>query len=259
MKKELEIVPGFNDIIFEIRNREYGAYVLRMTYNRNVTMSMLIAIIISAASVIIPYLNAKAVESSQKRAERQVEIKMQNLDQPQQNVTPPPPPPPPPSEVVQQVKYIPPVVVDSVRPEETAQLMTADQAQMDVKNDEAVDFVRDVKEEVSEDDVVSEPFIIVEEMPEPAGGLAGLYKYIADNIHYPQVAQENNIQGKVIVKFCVTAKGGIDQVSVLRGIDPELDAEAVRVVKTLPRFKPGKQGGKAVPVWFAFPIAFLIK
>ncbi len=257
MKKELEIIPDFDDIIFEIRNKEYGSYVLRRQYNRNVLISTLIGMIISSIVIITPYLNAKALEKSQKRAERQVQIKMENLDLPDEAVAPPPPPPP--SESVQQVKYIPPVVVDSVKPEERVQLLTADQAQIDVKDEEAVDFVREVKEEVRDDDAETEPFIVVEEMPVPAGGLPGLYKYISENLHYPLIAQENNIQGKIIVKFCVTAKGGIDQVSILRGIDAELDAEAIRVVKTLPAFKPGKQGGKAVPVWFTVPIIFQIK
>ncbi|MGD0755621.1 MAG: energy transducer TonB, partial [Bacteroidales bacterium] len=71
--------------------------------------------------------------------------------------------------------------------------------------------------------------------------------------------KENNIQGKVIVRFCVTAKGGVNQVSVLKGVDPELDKEAMRVVTTLPPFKPGKQGGKPVPVWYMVPIAFTLK
>jgi len=96
-------------------------------------------------------------------------------------------------------------------------------------------------------------------LPEPPGGISGLLKYIADNTRYPAVPQENNIQGTVIVKFCVTSKGGIDQVSILRPVDPDLDAEAIRVVKTLPTFRPGKQGGVPVPVWFTVPIKFQIK
>ncbi len=80
-----------------------------------------------------------------------------------------------------------------------------------------------------------------------------------EHTQYPEIAKENNIQGKVIVRFCVTPKGGVSQVSVLKGVDPELDKEAMRVVTTLPPFKPGKQGGKPVPVWFMVPIAFTLK
>jgi len=259
MKKEISRIPDFDDIVFETRNKEYGAYMLRRRYNRNVAISILISIIIMAASIIAPYLNARAIENRQKHDERQVEIKMEDLNQPDGTVVPPPPPPPPPAEVVQQVKYIPPVVVDSVKPEETAQLMTADEAQVEVQNNDVVDAVQEIKEEVREEDPEPEPFIVVEEMPVPPGGASGLLKYIAENIKYPQIAQENNIGGKVIIRFCVTSKGGVDQVSVYKGVDPALDAEAIRVVKTLPPFKPGKQGGKPVPVWYSVPINFQLK
>jgi periplasmic protein TonB len=258
MKKDLDRIPDFDDIVFEIRNKDYGAYMLRRRYNRNVAISLLIAIVIMTASIIAPYLSARAMEERQKRAERQVAITMENLDQPDQTVAPPPPPPPPPAEAVQQVKYIPPVVVDSVKPDENVALMTAEEAQAEVQNNEVVDAVQEVKEEVQEEDPEPEPFIVVEEMPVPPGGAAGLLKYIAENVKYPPIAQENNIEGKVIVRFCVTSKGGVDQVSVFKGVDPALDAEAIRVVKTLPAFKPGKQGGKPVPVWFTVPIVFQI-
>jgi protein TonB len=252
--------PAFDDIVFEIRNKEYGAYKLRKKYSRNVVIGMFIAIIILATAVITPYLNAKAAENKAKRAERQVEIKMENLDQPNETVVPPPPPPPPPADVVQQARYVPPIVVDSVKPEEAAQLMTADEAQIEVKNTEVVEYVEPVKEEVQEEEAEQEPFVVVEEMPMfPDGGEAGLLKYIADHTNYPEVAKENNIQGKVIIRFCVTSKGTINQVSVLKPVDPELDKEAVRVVSALPPFKPGKQGGKPVPVWYMVPITFTLK
>ncbi|OFY71060.1 MAG: hypothetical protein A2Y71_09930 [Bacteroidetes bacterium RBG_13_42_15] len=236
MAKEKIRVPAFDDIVFEIRNKEYGAYRLRKKYSRNVLISTLIGIIILATAIITPYLNAKALESRTKRTERQVEIKMENLDQPTDVVAPPPPPPPPPQDIVQQAKYVPPVVVDSVRPEEAVQLMTADDAQIEVQNEE-----------------------VVEEMPMFPGGDAALLLYIAEHTNYPEVAKENNIQGRVIVRFCVTSKGGVNQVSVLKGVDPELDTEAVRVVNSLPAFKPGKQGGKPVPVWYMVPITFTLK
>ena len=257
MKKEFNRIPDFDDIIFEIRNKEYGAYTLRKDYNRTVIISILIGIIIIATTIITPYFTALAHENKDKRAEVMVEINIEKLDQPNEIVVPPPPPPP--EEAVQQAKYVPPVVVDSVKPEENVQLMTADEAQIEVKNEEVVDVVQEVREEVQESDIEPEPFIVVEEMPVPPGGAAGLLKYIAENIKYPQIAQENNIQGKVIVRFCVTSKGGVDQVSVYKGIDPELDAEAIRVVKTLPAFKPGRQGGKPVPVWFSVPINFQLR
>jgi protein TonB len=251
--------PAFDDIVFELRNKEYGAYTLRKRYNRNVVISLMIGTIILATAIITPYLSAKAAENRAKRAERQVEIKMENLDQPNETVAPPPPPPPPPTDVVQQAKYVPPVVVDSVKEEDNVQLMTADEAQIEVKDEEVVEIVEQVKEEVQEEDPEATPFVVVEEMPMFPGGDVELLKYIGEHTQYPEIAKENNIQGRVIVRFCVTSKGGVSQVSILKGVDPELDAEAIRVVNTLPAFKPGKQGGKPVPVWYMVPITFTLK
>ncbi|MFZ0282884.1 MAG: energy transducer TonB [Bacteroidales bacterium] len=259
MANSKERIPAFDDIVFEDRNKEYGAYKLRKKYNRNVIIAMLIGIIILSTAVITPYLNAKELESKAKRAERQVEIKMENLDQPAEQIAPPPPPPPPPQDVAQQARYVPPVVVDSVKPEEVVQLMTADQAQVEVKDETVVEIVEEVKEEIQEEDPEAEPFVVVEEMPMFPGGEVELLKYIMEHTQYPEVAKENNIQGKVIVRFCVTSKGGVDKVSILKGVDPELDKEAIRVVQTLPAFKPGKQGGKPVPVWYMVPINFTLK
>jgi protein TonB len=258
MAKEKIKAPAFDDIVFENRNKEYGAYKLRKKYNRNVIIALIIGTLILGTAVITPYLNAKAAENKSKRAERQVEIKMENLDQPAEQVAPPPPPPPPPQDVVQQA-YVAPVVVDSVKPEEASQLMSADQAQVEVKDAEVVEEVAVVAEEVQEDVDAAEPFIVVEEMPMFPGGEKALLDYIALNTQYPEVAKENNIQGKVIVRFCVTSKGGVDKVEILKSVDPELDKEAIRVVKTLPAFKPGKQGGKPVPVWYMVPINFTLK
>jgi len=259
MAKEKMKTPAFDDIVFEYRNKEYGAYRLRKKYNRNVIIALLIGVIILGTAVITPYLNAKAAENRQKRTERQVNIEMENLDTPNETVAPPPPPPPPPQDVAQQAKYVPPVVVDSIKPEDAQQLMTADEAQVEVKNEEVVEFVEEVKEEVQEEEAEPEPFVVVEEMPMFPGGDTELLKYIAEHTNYPEVAKENNIQGRVIVRFCVTSKGGVNQVSVLKGVDPELDTEAVRVVNSLPTFKPGKQGGKPVPVWYMVPITFTLK
>jgi protein TonB len=200
------------------------------------------------------------LENRLKRAERQVEIKMEDLEQPDEPVAPPPPPPPPPSDIVQQPKYIPPEVVDSIKPEEVNKLMTADDAKEEVINEDVVENVNvdAVTTEIQEADIEATPFVVVEEMPMYPGGDAELLKYIAEHTTYPTVAKENNVQGRVIVRFCVTSKGGVNQVSILKGVDPELDAEAMRVVKTLPAFKPGRQGGKPVPVWYMVPITFTL-
>ena len=117
--------------------------------------------------------------------------------------------------------------------------------------------VKQKEESVNESQ--AEPFVVVEEMPMFPGGDAALLKYIGMNTRYPEVAKEQNIQGKVIVRFCVKPDGGVSMTSVLKGVSPELDAEALRVVKSLPAFKAGRQSGKEVPVWYMVPISFTLK
>jgi TonB family protein len=112
-----------------------------------------------------------------------------------------------------------------------------------------------IKSESNDD----EPYVIVEEMPEFPGGDKALLTYVAENIVYPPEARKQGIQGRVIVRFCVTKEGNVDRVSVIRGVNPDLDMEAVRVIKTLPQFKPGRQNGKNVNVWYLAPIEFALK
>jgi len=103
------------------------------------------------------------------------------------------------------------------------------------------------------------PFVVVEEMPLFPGGDSMLLDFIAHNTKYPEAAKQKKIEGKVILRFCVTEKGTVDKISVLRSADPELDAEAIRVAGTLPKFIPGRQGGKDVPVWYMIPVTFALK
>jgi TonB family protein len=104
-----------------------------------------------------------------------------------------------------------------------------------------------------------EPFVAVEEMPMFPGGDEALLKYIGENTTYPENSKMKGVQGRVIVRFCVTSTGSVDRLTVLHGVAADLDAEALRVVGTLPKFKPGRQSGKDVPVWYMVPITFTLK
>lgn len=108
-------------------------------------------------------------------------------------------------------------------------------------------------------DMKPEPFVVVEQMPYFPGGEVALLRYLAENIKYPESAKTGGVQGKVIVRFAIDEEGRAGRESVLKGVDPDLDAEALRVVRSLPRFEPGRQGGKAVPVWYMVPINFSLK
>ncbi len=103
-----------------------------------------------------------------------------------------------------------------------------------------------------------EPFVVVEEMPVFPGGDAALLDFIKQNTKYPEIAKKNGTQGRVIVRFCVMSTGGVNKISVLKSVDPELDAEAIRVVSKLSGFKPGRQYGKPVDVWYMVPINFAL-
>lgn len=107
-----------------------------------------------------------------------------------------------------------------------------------------------------EDDNTIYDAAIVEKMPEFPGGETAIMEFIANNLQYPASAIENNVQGKVIVQFTVTKTGEVSDVSVMRGVDPDLDQEAVRIISKLPKFKPGTQNGKAVNVRYTCPVTF---
>jgi len=159
--------------------------------------------------------------------------------------TPPPPPPP----AVQEVEVLN-VVEDDVETEEI-EINTEDD-----KSEVVIQAPVEIQEEEEEDNVV---FVIVENKPEFPGGDAALMKYIADNIKYPVIAQENGIQGRVICQFVVNKDGSIVDINVVRSVDPSLDKEAIRVIKSMPKWKPGKQRGKAVRVKFTLPIVFRLQ
>lgn len=122
-----------------------------------------------------------------------------------------------------------------------------------------IDVAPVIQQAKEEEKVEEEVFYIVEEMPEFPGGDVALRKYIAANLKYPVIAQENGVQGKVYVSFVVDADGGISNAKVARSVDPSLDKEALRVVNSLPKWKPGKQRGKPVRVSFTVPINFVLQ
>jgi protein TonB len=107
--------------------------------------------------------------------------------------------------------------------------------------------------------VEPEIFVRVEEMPEFPGGIPALMKFISENLVYPQEAVNTNIQGKVFLKFVVNPDGSTGRIEITRGVDPLLDNEAARVVSMLPKFKPGKQRGVAVHVWYTLPVSFKLE
>ncbi len=255
MAAEFKRAPGFDDIVFEHRNKEYGAYSIRKKYHRTLLIGFIIGIVVLAAVIITPYFRASAQQRSAKQKEREVIAVMENLDQPDELQIEAPPPPPP-AETQQQIKYVAPEVVDSIKPEEEVQLMTMDESVETVQDEEVVEVTEVDEEEVEEYKPPAEVFVIVEEMPSFPGGTEALFKFIYDNIEYPRDALENGIEGNVVVRFCVTYQGKIEQAAVIRGIHSSLDAEAIRLINTLPTWNPGKQAGNPVNVWYTLRVQF---
>ncbi|MCQ2311439.1 MAG: energy transducer TonB [Paludibacteraceae bacterium] len=166
------------------------------------------------------------------------------IQQTSQDVTPPPPPP-----AVQEVEVLN-VVEDDVQTEEI-NINTEDD-----KTEVVIQAPVEIKEEEEEDNVV---FVIVENNPEFPGGTAAMMKYLSENIKYPVIAQENGIQGRVICQFVVNKDGSIVDINVVRSVDPSLDKEAIRVIKSMPKWKPGMQRGKPVRVKFTLPVVFRLQ
>ena len=172
--------------------------------------------------------------------EEEVEIQQTSQE------TPPPPPPP----AVQEVEVLN-VVEDNVETESIEVNTEDDQEEVVI----AAPVEAPVEEE--EEEVV---FVVVESMPEFPGGQQALFKYLSENVKYPVIAQENGIQGRVICQFVVNKDGSIVDVEVVRsGGDPSLDKEAVRVIKTMSKWKPGKQRGKPVRVKYTVPVNFKLQ
>ena len=172
--------------------------------------------------------------------EEEVEIQQTSQE------TPPPPPPP----AVQEVEVLN-VVEDNVETESIE--VNTEETEQEVVI--AAPVEAPVEEE--EEEVV---FVVVESMPEFPGGQQALFKYLSENVKYPVIAQENGIQGRVICQFVVNKDGSIVDVEVVRsGGDPSLDKEAVRVIKSMPKWKPGKQRGKAVRVKYTVPVNFKLQ
>jgi tonB family C-terminal domain len=176
-------------------------------------------------------------------------IAEEEIDITRQEDTPPPPPPPP---AVEQVAEVLNVVEDNVEVADNNLLSSEDdQAQAQTQT-----YVPPAVKVEEEEESSQQIFMVVEEMPEFPGGQAALMSFIAKSIKYPVVAQENGIQGRVTCSFVVNKDGSIVDAEVVRGIDPSLDKEALRVINTMPKWKPGKQRGKPVRVKFTVPINF---
>ncbi len=188
--------------------------------------------------------SSEEVSQFQTVAEEQIEEEIIPITQ--QMLKPPPPPPPAP-----KLTDLIDIVEDDTQIDEELEIQDVDDTS---ENSDAPSDATDFGEYGDEDTGDTEVFIVVEDMPSFPGG--NVQKWIAKNVKYPILAMENGIQGKVFIQFVIEKDGSITDVKVLRGVDSSLDKEAARVVKSMPKWKPGKQRGKPVRVSYTLPINF---
>lgn len=268
----------WTDLVFEGRNQSYGAYKLRKTTGKR----NLWALIIVALAAVLLYLglqlqrmaeankkveNTQAVALAKLNTEKKKEAKVEKKEIIRQE----------PEKVVEQVKssvkFTAPVIKkdEEVKEEDEIKLDEVQKSDKAVGaftvegNDEVGGAVLKAKEDIAAPEppkhVVEETkiFTVVEQMPMFPGGDPALMGYLRDNIHYPTVAAENGVQGRVVVGFVVERDGSITDVNIIRSVDPSLDREAMRVVKSMPRWTPGKQNGSAVRVKYQVPVTFRLE
>ncbi|MBS7282246.1 energy transducer TonB [Prevotellaceae bacterium LCP21S3_C11] len=274
--------PKWVDMVFAGKNKEYGAYQLRKgTSGRNIK-SLLILVI--AAALVGGFLAWKVIE--QKQAEEQQAymeaMELAKLQKQAEKEKKKPEKVQPKVEMKKEIpvaretqKFTAPVIKKDELVKEENQVKQMDQLDAKVavgtKDEEGVKdrTVEAVRSDIAvaapppppapKPEVSNKVFDVVEEMPSFPGGQAALMSFLSSNIKYPVVAQENGVQGRVIVGFVVERDGSITDVKVMRSVDPSLDREAQRVVKAMPRWKPGKQNGSAVRVKYTVPVVFRLQ
>ena len=267
---------GWVDLVFEGKNHSYGAYQLRKETGKRNLIAILVMFAIGVAIAAFVAIKgvvenamkqdvaieadvelAKLAEKKEAKVEKKEEPKVEKIEV---------------EKVKSSVKFVPPVIKkdDEVKPEEELKSQeelnktnTAIGA-FDVKgNDEAAGEVLKAKEVIAQPEPPKEEetkvFDVVEQMPSFPGGPSALMQFLSSNIKYPVVAEENGVQGRVVCTFVVERDGSITDVRVIKSVDPSLDKEAVRVVKSMPKWIPGKQNGSAVRVKYTVPVTFRLQ
>ncbi|MFZ4462846.1 MAG: TonB family protein [Bacteroidales bacterium] len=263
------------DIVFDGRNKEYGAYDLRKLSSKRHRFSLIATTIFAIVAFTAPGLIKTIIPE---RAERNVDVtalanielernKAKEIEAPKielEKIEV--------QKIKSTIKFTAPVIKDDALVKEEDMMKTQEEVTESKLSVSAADVIgnstdtsavdiSDLQNEqtvVVEDDI-SKPFTIVEQMPEFPGGTESMMKFIASNVKYPSMAREMGISGNVFLSFVVNRSGEIKNVKVLRGIGGGCDEEAIRVVQSMPNWIPGKQNGKAVPVQFNLPIKFVLK
>lgn len=259
------------DLVFKNKNKEYGAYALRLSSGKRHIWAfgivVLLMVVVSVLPAVINTVKAKNIERSEGIKDvitvldlEQEKEQLENVIE--RDIAPPPPP------IRASIQFVPPVISRDEDVTDDDQMITQEEVLSDARmisvetiNNDNLNMGIDIATIKQNEQIIEKPkepeiFISVEQMPQFKGGTSEMYRFIADNLKYPVIAQQNGIQGRVTVRFVVLESGAISDVQVLRGIDAACDKEAMRVVKSMPDWFPGKQNGKEVKVYFTLPIVF---
>ena len=263
--------PEWCELVFQNRNRSYGAFKMRADSKKRHTWAMmsvlLLALLVSAMPTLIKFATPDKV------VEKMVEVAvLSQLEEPEvkqeefKRLDPVAPPP----ALKSSIKFTAPVIKKDEEVVEEDEI----KSQSELTESKVAISIADVKgnDELNGKDIAelqevivktaepeSKPYTMVEQMPQFPGGEKELLSYIAKNLHYPTVAAENGVQGKVFIRFVVSVLGIVEGVEVIRSLDPYCDKEAMRVVAALPQWIPGKQNGRNVPVYYTLPIIFKLQ
>lgn len=257
-----------DDIIFKDKNREFGAFVLRTTYPKVIKRSVILGSSLFVGALLLAAFWKQITANNNDKTEITADlVKVEAPPPPKKVELPPPPPPPPPKEIpkVTTTKFLPPEIKhdeEVQKPEPPPEEVKGNTANETVKGvDES--YEAPVDPDAKSEAPVEPPqpkeeeiFTAVEQQAEFPGGIAGFARYLQRNLKYPAAAQRANVQGKVYVQFVINTDGSVQDVSVIKSVGFGCDEEAIRVIKSGPRWNPGKQSGRAVRSRFTQPITF---
>lgn len=256
----------WRELIFQGKNKEYGAYKMRSESDRRHNTAMIIVAVVAVVAFSLPKL-IEMVKPKQREVITEVTT-LSKLDKAEvKNDVKKAAPVEPPPALKSSIRFTAPVIKKDEEVKDEEQMKSQEEltntkvaiSVADVKGVEngKID-IADVKQAVTQE-VEEKVYTVIEQMPVFPGGEQELLNYINKNIKYPVIAQENGIQGKVILRFVVSKTGVVDKVEVIRSLDPACDKEAIRVVKSLPKFIPGKQNGMNVAVWYTLPVTYKLE
>ncbi len=265
MKLDL-LKPQWLDLVFEGRNKKYGAYELRKENPKTSLKALLFGAVIFGLAVSMPLILEMLPKNDDSNKVLDEQVVLVNLETPKENIPPPPPPPEPPKPKIDEVKFVAPKVVEANKVVE--EIKTIDElkdkniAAKDQKGDDKADIVidqptgnADKDAEIIDNNVYSSAGIEVQ--PEFPGGAAGFSKYVQKNYRTPEVEQD--LKGRVFIEFVVEKDGSLTDIKVVRDLGFGTGAEAVRMLKSAPKWKPGVQNGKFIRVRYSLPIMLDIK